>query len=195
MSCDEKKSCFYFELGKSIKIILVISLIVFLTPSFLQNIQNFINGLNISSIKTKELEIVFNQKVNEITNKVISKKDSTLEDYQNALEEIQKLDFENLLGKGTSQSIPYNTLDLFSKKECYIFKLNKSEIKDYFGFEINDSDLVSYYNKNFMLLKSIDTYQGCNVSYYQPITIKIGTNIIIKDISKNDSSYSISILY
>lgn len=194
MSCDEKKSCFYFELGKSIKIIVVISLVVFLTPSFLQNIQNFINGLNISSIKTKELEIVFNQKINEITNKVISKKDSTVEDYQNALEEIQKLDFRNLLEKGISQSIPYDILDLYSKK-CYIFKLNKSEIKNYLGFEINDSDLVSYYNKSTMLLKSIDTYQGCNTSYYQPITIKIGTNIIIKDISKNDSSYSISILY
>lgn len=203
MSCDKEKSCFYHELGKGIKIVLIVSLIVSLMPSFLENIQTFFNGLNIGSIKTKDIEIQFYQKnlnniVETASNKDISKEDilkqlSKLKESGKIISEINK---ENL-SKGLSnfQETLYELSELNGLKKCANLDLTKEEIKDYLGFEINDSNLISYINKEFVLLKSIDTHNGCDATYINPITIKVGTSIIIKSINKNELIYNININY
>jgi hypothetical protein len=203
MSCDKEKSCFYHELGKGIKIVLIVSLIVSLMPSFLENIQNFVNGLNIGSIKTKDIEIQFYQKnlnniVETASNKDISKEDilkqlSKLKESGKIISEINK----EILSKGLDnyQETLYELSELNGLKKCANLDLTKEEIKDYLGFEINDSNLISYINKEFVLLKSIDTHNGCNATYINPITIKIGTSVIIKNIYKKELLYSIEVNY
>ncbi|MFX4276577.1 hypothetical protein ACOL3G_01705 [Aliarcobacter butzleri] len=203
MSCDKEKSCFYLELGKGIKIVLIISLIVSLMPSFLENIQNFVNGLNIGSIKTKDIEIQFYQKnlnniVEAASNEDVSKEEilklvSKVKESGKIISEINKEILSEKLDNFQETVAELSKLNGYEK--CANLDLTKKEIKDYLGFEINDSNLTSYINKEFVLLKSIDTSNGCNMSYYSPITIKIGTSVIIKNIYKKELLYSIEVNY
>lgn len=196
MSCNKEKSCFYLELGKGIKIVLIVSLIVSLTPSFLENIQKFVNGLNIGSIKTKEFEILFYQKnLNTIT-EVATKEDVTKEDLIKQLLDIKETG--KLLSEKTNYLKGEDFFQDFLKnnpQECANLNLTKEEINNYLGFQIDDSNLASYIGKKFTLLKSIDTHSDCKASYFNPITIKINTIISIKNINKNNLSYNIDIIY
>ncbi|MEV9615203.1 hypothetical protein [Aliarcobacter butzleri] len=190
MSCDKERSCFYLELGKGIKIVLIVSLIISLMPSFLDNIQQFINGLNIGKIKTKEIEIEFYQKnLNNIVESA-TKKDISKEDIVKQLSDLERF----MAIRASTENI-FNDLQKNNSKECANINLTKEEIKNYLGLEIDDFNLSSYIHKEFRLLRSIDTYEGCNKSYFVPITIKINTSIVIRNIYKDNLFYSLEILY
>lgn len=196
MSSDNQNSGFFSELGKGIKISIIISLSVYLTPTFLENIEKFVNKLNINSIKTKEFEISFyQQKLNDVV--INAKNDNiTKEELTKQLVDIKE---QGAIISNPSYFVKwqeiYKDLSKTNILKCANLNLTKEEIKNYLDLEINDSKLTSYINNEFRLLKSIDTNTDCSASYLKPITIYIDTRIIIKEIYKTDSSYNIIINY
>lgn len=192
MSCDNAKSCFLTEIGKGIKFIIIICTIVLLMPYVSNNLSIFFKKLNIDRIETKDFAInFFETNLNEILKE--AKKDSITKDELTTKLQSLAVATGDITSHLNMEQFRKNTTIPLNNIKCVQLTLTKDEIKNHLGLNINDSNLLSYVNKEIILLKSIDTYSGCSASYSNPITIKINSPIFIRSINKDGSVYNLDV--